>query len=656
MTSRVPVDFESGIDDVTDVISSQGVSDLSWLDVNVEDYRANEALPKQNLDIIPELQSALSWDGKDPRVPEISPLRPHTVVNRNPLDRPEATLRSNSSIPNRLAAYVMAGMDDKTIAQRMSLEFSPDQLSAHHAEASAIIGQKGLLGNVYVDSKFFPRCAQEGPHRDFVAKTAKRALFVLAKDACGGCVCNKAGSCSSFKKRLTTEIPYGSKLAAHYLPVLRTENRLTSDEAKSVIAGDSSVVQNVLRAAFLRPVATTPLSAPQRIQQRALPKAAEFTESDVQSFWERRMASADVEARPGPMYLVAAKRMMQGKADVNSLRASSDAEIRSLSKEFGILGHTYLDGDALGGVSATYAHMKGMPDAPDFVLFRELTASDAALPELAEISRISSVVRKRPELGVDHIAVALERAVQAGRITAAQAADAVANVHSMRASAGPKNWAPFIAEINLASPAPEARPVDYQPTIGTTLHHGDTSGERQAAVMDPEEVRKSISHLMNTGLAGKRLQAAVLQRYSRADLAQVPSVGLALSKDDGVQGSFFIDPTAYRDYGRGCQIGADGFRKLNYVPNVLASSGCTGCRSQTHPGWCSKYAKTLIRQIPETVRQAAVDRRSLPVVRETAPVRNPVAEFGLESSLNVEIASPAKPGPAISVPSQSIPD
>lgn len=653
MTSRVPVDFESGIDDVTDVISSQGVSDLSWLDVNVEDYRANEALPKQNLDIIPELQSALSWDGKDPRVPEISPLRPHTVVNRNPLDRPEATLRSNSSIPNRLAAYVMAGMDDKTIAQRMSLEFSPDQLSAHHAEASAIIGQKGLLGNVYVDSKFFPRCAQEGPHRDFVAKTAKRALFVLAKDACGGCVCNKAGSCSSFKKRLTAEVPYSPKLAAHYLPVLRSENRLTSDEAKSVIAGDRSVVQNVLQAAFLRPVATTPLSAPQRIQQRTLPKAPVVTEADVQSFWERRMASADVEARPGPMYLVAAKRMMQGKADINSLRASSDAEIRSLSKEFGILGHTYLDGDALGGVSATYSHLRSMASAPDFVLFRSLSAADASTPELAEISKVSSVVRKRPELGIQHLGSALERAVSAGRVSPEAASVAAQNARGL---SDMRALPAYIAEVNLASPAPEARPVDYQPTIGTTLHHGDTSGERQAAVMDPEEVRKSISHLMNTGLAGKRLQAAVLQRYSRADLAQVPSVGLALSKDDGVQGSFFIDPTAYRDYGRGCQVGADGFRKLNYVPNVLASSGCTGCRSQTHPGWCSKYAKTLIRQIPETVRQAAVDRRSLPVVRETAPVRNPVAEFGLESSLNVEIASPAKPGPVISVPSQSIPD
>lgn len=653
MTSRVPDDFESGIGDITEVMSSQGVSDLSWLDVNEEDYRAGEALPKQNLDMIPELQSALSWDGKDPRVPELSPLRPHTVVNRNPLDAPQATLRSNSSVPNRLAAYVLSGMDDRTIAQRMSLEFSPEQLSASHAEAAEIIGQRGLLGNVYVDSKYFPRCAQDGPHRELVAKTAKRALFVLAKDACGNCVCNKSGSCSSFKKRLTAEIPYGSKLAAHYLPVLRSENRVTSDEVRSVVAGDRSTVQNVLQSAFLRPVATAPVEAPRTVQQQPRPKAVEVTEDDVRSFWERRMVSADVEARPGPMYLVAAKRVMQGKADVNSLRASSDAEIRSLSREYGILGHTYLDGDALGGVRATYSHMRTMAAAPDFVLFRELSGSDAALPELAEISKVSAVVRRRPELGMAHFGSALERAVQSGRVAPEAASLASQNAQRL---ADMRDLPVYIAEVNLATMAPEARQVDYQPTIGNTLHYGDTSGERRAAVMDPDEVRRTISHLMNTGLSGRRLQAAVLQRYSRADLSQVPSVGAALGKDDGVQGSYFIDPTAYRDYGRGCQAGADSFRKLNRVPHVLASSGCTGCSCQTHPGWCSKYAKTLIRQVPETVRQAADERRRLPVVRETAPVRNPVAEFGLEASLNVEIASPVKSGPEIVVPSQLIPD
>jgi len=658
MSSRIPDNFESGIGDITEVMSSQGVSDLSWLNVDEEMYREAEALPKQNLDIIPELQSALSWDGKDDRVPVVTPLRPHAVVNRNPLDNPEATLRSNSSVPNRLAAYVIAGLPDATIASRLSLEFSPAQLSASHAEASKVLDEKGLLGNVYVDASHFPRCAQEGPHREFVAKSAKRALYVLAKTACGGCVCNKSGTCSSFKKRLVTEVPYDHKTAAHYVPQLTSENRIAPGELKAALASGPSGVKALLRQSFLRPVATR-FESPQTIQQRAIPKPAEFTEADVRSFWERRMASSDAEAMPGTMHLLAARRIMQGRADARSLVASSDAGLRALARENGLLGHTYVDADALGGVHEALKHVqagiKSGRGAPDFVLLRNPTQADATSPDMAQLVQLSSVVRKRPELGISHFASALERAVASGRITPEMAAAASSKVAA--APFAPADWPSAIAHVNLASaPAPEARQVDVQTTIGTTVHHGTAPTETPVAVMDPEEVRRTISHLMNTGFSGRKLQAVILQRYSRSDLAQVPEVGAALSRDDGVQGHYFIDPTAYKDYGRGCQTGGDKFRKLNPVPNVLAASGCTGCRSQTRPGWCSRYAKTLIRQVPEAVRTEAAERRRLPVVRETAPMTNPVTEFGLTASLEVEIAAPPKARPDVVVSSQSIPD
>ena len=50
------VDFESPIDDINDILHNQSVSDLSWLAVDEETYRAAEALPKQNLDIIPDTE------------------------------------------------------------------------------------------------------------------------------------------------------------------------------------------------------------------------------------------------------------------------------------------------------------------------------------------------------------------------------------------------------------------------------------------------------------------------------------------------------------------------------------------------------------------------------------------------------------------------
>ncbi len=652
MGSRISDEFESGIGDISAVTGrTAGLADLSWLDVNEEDYRALEALPKQNLDTIPELQSALSWDGKDSRVPSVNPLRPHTVVNQNPLDTPEATLRSNSSIPNRLAAYVMAGIPDAEIARRMRLEFSPEQLSASHAEASKVLDEKGLLANVYVDASHFPRCAQEGPHREFVAKTSKRALFVLSKQACGGCVCNKSGSCSAFKKRLVSEVPYEQKLAAHYLPVLKSENRVTPSEVRTAAVGND--VKAVLRAAFLRPVATAPVDQAQRIIHQDVPRAPVVTEADVRSFWDRRMASLEAEAMPGPMYLLAAKKLMQGHADVASLRASSDSEVRSLAKEHGIIGHTYLDGDALGGVRPTWSFLRERGLSPDFVLFRSLSASDASLPELAEISKVSSVVRKRPELSVEHAGSALERAVRSGRVSAAQAANAVANLPSVP----PSRIASVVAEVNLARQAPAARPADYQTAqSGVAIHYGSTTGERSHEPVHPESVRRSVSHLMNTGLSGRRLQAAVLGKFSRSQLSQVPQVGHVLAADDGVQGAYFIDPTAYSDYGMGCRTGSEHFRRHNTVPNLMASSGCTGCSCQTHPGWCSKYAKTLIRQVPESVRAEAAERRRLPVVQASAPVSDPVAEYELDAEMTVEVAAPRKPSLDIQLSSPSVSD
>ncbi len=651
--ARIPDEFESGIGDVDSVLHNQGVSDLSWLNVDVESYREQEALPRQNLDCIPELQSALSWDGKDPRVPEINPMRPHTTVNRNPLDRPEATLRSNSSVTNRLAAYVVAGLPDQVIATRLRSEFSPEQLSASHTEAAEILAEKGLLGNVYVDAKHFPRCAQDGPHREFVAKAAKRALFVLAKEACGGCVCNKSGSCSSFKKRLTAEIPYDRKTAASYLPQLASENRLVPGAVQAVVASGSTpeTIRGVLRNAFLRPVASSPPETPQTIQHRSIPKAKPVTEADVASFRDRQAASV-CDPMPGSMARVVAKRMMQGRYDVASIVASSDAEVRGLSRDHGLLGHTFVDADCLGGVRETLSFVKKMAFPPDFVLFRAPTSADQASPELAELSRLSSVVRQRPSLTVENFSLALRRAVSSGRITPDQASAA-----AQRVAATPfSDWASAVAHVNLTEAPAQLRHVDYQTAPKVAMHHGTTTGESAAAQMDPEEVRRTISHLMNTGLGGRKLQSAVLRRYARSDLAQVPSVGQALVRDDGVQGSYFIDPTAYKDYGRGCQTASDHFRKLNSVPNVLASSGCTGCRLQTHPGWCSKLAKTLIRQVPEEVRLEVAERRRLPVVQASVPVRNPVAEFELTSELPVEIAAPRVAKGEISLSGQSVTD
>jgi|WetSurMetagenome_2_1015567.scaffolds.fasta_scaffold16838_3 hypothetical protein len=656
--SKIPDDVNSGLGDISNIIKSVGVSDLSWLNVDPEEYKRFEALPQQNLDMIPELQTALSWDGKNERVQSISPIRPHTTVNTNPLDTPEATLRSKSSVRDRLAEYVMEGKSEKEIAKNLLLQFSPDQLRSASAEASQVLGERGLLGNVYVDASHFSRCAQEGPHRNFVAKHAKRALYVLAKDSCPGCVCNQGGRCASFQKRIVREIPYAAPLAAHYAVQLSKEQRLTLDDV-NVLANCGSTtastlprpdeIKERLRVAFLRPIPKVHPDGVQTIHYQKQVTAPVITDEDRRKFEMRQAAKASVERLPGPLCVVAARRMMKGHADRMSLSASSDTEIRSLSREYGILGYTYLDGDILGGVKETFDHITSMKSPPDFVILRSL-ASLAGSHQLIELSKLTTVVPNHLTITKDHLASACERAIREERMTSEQ----VTNVLKNSSTIPDDSISSIVSQVNLYTPPAEVREIDINPATLVTAHNGESYAETRA-IMDPEEVRRTISSMMNSGLHGKKLQAAVLSRYSRSDLAQVSEIGMKLAAEDGIQGSYFVDPTAYSDYGRGCSIGSDLLRKKG-VPNLFVGSSCTGCRLQTHPGWCSKYAKSLIRQIPNSVRVEAAERRRLPVAQELPPVEDPVRKYGLASELTLEPAPAPRKMVEINISSSKVTD
>jgi len=387
-----------------------------------------------------------------------------------------------------------------------------------------------------------------------------------------------------------------------------------------------------LQAAFGRSPAPPRPDPVRTIQHHARPAKPSITEQDVQDFWRRR-SSGSSEPMPGPIYLMAAKRIMLGTADARSLVASSDSEVRKLAFEHGILGHTYLDGDALGGPRAALDLISSRGLSPDFVLLRKAysdPASSDALPKLAQMTQVASV---RPEIGRDAFVRACERACSSGRMSSEQAGSAIKNAKDG------SPWARLVAQANLyAPPVPEALTAASSAPRGS-FFHGDTSGSRDSR-MEPGEVRRTIAHMMNTGLYGKALRSAILARYTRSDLAQVPEVGRALAADDGVQGFYFIDPSVYRDYGRGCADGSKLFRKQG-ADRVLAGPACTGCMHQTAPSWCNKYAKQIIRQIPEAERRQAAERRSLPLVpANQAPITNPVEEYGLAAELPVDLPSP----------------
>lgn len=638
MAKKTIDDMDGGIGDVSDLFTDRSVSDLSWLNVDVEEYRKQEALPKQNLDTIPELVSALLGE-PDERIPQLIPLKPFAIVNSNPLEAPQPTVRQAGSVKNRVAQYIMMGLDPRTAAQKLRAEFSPEQLEASSRDVNPLLEERGLLGNVYVDASHLPRCSQAGADRDLVRKHASRAIYVVAKSDCAGCVQNRDGVCSSLGKRIVDKMVYDSRTMAHYSAQLAAEGRAPS--------GDGKVH---LRMAFLTPPPTHRADPVLTIRTQQPAKKPNVTDADIDAFVARRSISAHGPALPSGAYLAAARQMMEGKVKPEHVAASADPDVRGLVREYGLLGHSWIDADALGGPRQAASFLKSTGIRPDYVVCRVATSEDVASGATVELSKIAKVVTEKLPVDRGTFLLSVQRAVLEDRLTREQALTIASNAKEGC------DWIKLTAQMNLYSPPAEPSPGPARPAVALRLHHGDPGRGLQAAQMDPEEVRRSISHMMNSGLRGRKLQASILARYTREDLSQLPEVGARLSSLDGVQGDYFIDPTAYSDYGLGCRRGSEQFRNRG-AKNIIAGDKCTGCVLQAAPGWCSRYAKNIVRNIPSEVLAAAAEKRRLPVVQHAPVEQNIVQKFGLASDdMSFEVPEKPAPRPDVTVVSPGIRD
>jgi len=633
---------QAGLGDITNILHNQGpISDYSWLDVDVEEYRKAEALPQQNLDSIPELSAALSQEG-DERVPSLVPLKPYNIVNSNPLERNAPSFRPTAltAIKDRVAAYVMSGFTSKQIQANLQNEFDPKTLTAAQPIVDEVLNERGLLGNVYINSENFARCAQGGKIQQFVDKTAKNAVFVIAKQACVGCIHNKQNKCGIFKKYLVNSVPYNKKMFAHYATRLASESRIDS-QFLTDMDRDQSEIRQILQASFLNKPRTRE-TAPNTIQHHPTPIKPTIGEEEYLSYWTRNAIANKADKLPSPTYLLIAKKMMEGKVDHRSISASSDPEIQKLSKEFGIIGHTYIDVDALGGCKAALNFTNNRKLSPNYFLAR---ASVGNAPAYAELAQIAPVVNYIIPIEKEAFVAACKRAVHEKRVSASQFESVISNLPQ------DADWKKLTAQVNLFKPAVSQKPIQVPLAPKASIHYGDPGRETTATQVNPEEVWLFISRTMNTGLYGKALQMAVLQKYSREDLRKVPEVGHQLASNDGIQGIFFIDPSVYSDYGKGCLAGSKQFRKKG-AQYLLVASACTGCLHQTAPSWCNRYSKRMIRQIPDEVREQAIELRKASMNIQRAPVEDPVVKYELASELPIDLNGAKAAGPDITIDSR----
>ncbi len=579
-----------GIGDISDIVKSQGVSDLSWLVVDENEYRRLETLPKQNIDIIPDLQKRLI---EDDGIQKAVVYEPVTFVNRNPMDSGKDTVTNPKIIKNRLSSYIISGMKDEDIKHRLSSEFTENDIISASPELDGILSERGLLGSVYVDSNNF-NCKDQKEEK-FIKKHASGSLFIIANSKCSGCIKNSCGSCTLYDKQIVNSVPYTKKTLAHYLPMLKSENRL---------AGDINMpVKDILQKSFLsEPKKSKFINNNHSFQ---IAKEVTVTKSDATKFLSR---VADNKARRVTLStnFVKLSNIMMNNGVVN------DADFRMsdtscLSDEVGLLGHTYFDIDSYGDCNDLSNKVTSGAISPVFFILRGTCKCCCGEPGggCDKLRSVAPFLSDKSEYvyGPDSFRNAAERAVKSGRIkfaTMKKASDVILSKTS-------RNWKSITAQLNVLSINDAQQVNDYT----GLLNSAKSTDTVVVKMIDREDFKKFAYQQMNLGKSDEALSAAICSRYDKSELYTVSDLYGDIEKRNGVQGYEFIDPSAYDDFGFGCQDGSRIFR--NRKPNnVLLCEKCKGCVLNSN-GWCSKYSKTLIPSIPNK----KVVKNALPVISET---------------------------------------
>jgi hypothetical protein len=253
--------------DLSHLINGSQVVNLDWLDVDEQEYRAQDRLPQQNLQIGPDLAALWAHEDK-PSTTYLEPNQAAVPRTMGDLSEGHGPLRAAPADIVRALRYAMMQTTDAgRIRDALAQRFDSESLRAASAVVAEHLGERGLLGRLYVDAEDFPRC-QKGKGLALAQKHACEAIFVKAKVACGDCVHAKASplggtNCAQFHKQIVLEVPYTDELADKVVSLQMAKGR--------AVQASTGNPRERIRLAFLAPSLSTPVPVGQ-------PKPVEATE------------------------------------------------------------------------------------------------------------------------------------------------------------------------------------------------------------------------------------------------------------------------------------------------------------------------------------------------------------------------------------------
>jgi hypothetical protein len=225
----------SDLGDIGQFLKEGNVSNLDWLEVDPAEYRAQQALPKQNLDVQPDLEAL--WAHQDESPTKYVANKADVPRTMGDLSQEHGHLRAKPEEIMKVARLaLMQSSDLNRFKDALVKRFDLDSLKGARSVLASVLAERGLLGHFYISASDFPACdSGTAKPSAFVKRYANGAKYVLAKPQCTACihhVATTAGeTCSVFHKEIKVELPYTDALAAEVEKMQRSKGKDLSKTA-----------------------------------------------------------------------------------------------------------------------------------------------------------------------------------------------------------------------------------------------------------------------------------------------------------------------------------------------------------------------------------------------------------------------------------------
>ena len=722
--------------DISDFLKEGSVSNLDWLEVDEAEYRENDTLPKQNLDVIPDLEAAWAHKGESPTnylVPNVTPVEPfrgsgapHTMGD---MSQAHGHLRASPEHIRKTARFaLMQSPDLRQLKNALVTRYDNESLQAARGVIAEVINERGLLGKFYIDASDFPNCHKgSAKPADFVKRYAKDARFVIAKPECSGCIhaqSHQSGeTCAVFHKEIQVEVPMTDGLAADVERMQQAQGKqltVTASEPRErirlamladnfVAPGPSPMPKprdNVARLMghqgsvepdFAKPLDLTPFKEkanaavsqalqtgrinvqaaqqafriiglatdpapietirakalgidpePSRMYagtgQRPLPTAVSSETVDQQFISASNLTKKRDEEtkkmlsakRAEPIVALIRREMLKGHfvtEVANAMKLSfspDDIEATRLHwdpifKQAGLYGTIYATQDSFDdchtGADFLAKHNPGVR-----VMVAGEKCTGCIYNKIGRCLMYGKPLLKSADetLTMDTAQAVLAEHKQAGRI---QPWD------GRQASSFGMTAVEALQNIHIAAQK-KATPDSRHAQSMAKGFYGNSSEHRTSSILKSAVV-KAARAFLNEGLYGEELKHALKARFEARDIAAAADDLRPVLAEQGLQGIYYVDPTVYDDYGKGCKEAAS-LHRSRLVEYVKRGSKCESCVHQSRPGFCSVVNKPLVHE-PPYYDKSAQQREMLASGRSTETDFNKLVNNGMSMMAEYEI-------------------